>query len=638
MTSLEIESLIAQLKLGKAPGADLIPAEAIKNNSDFWVPTLASLFTGIDTYGYIPEDWGLSIIVPIYKKGGKDDPTNYRPISLLNTISKLYARHLQWKLEEWLRQENILADEQAGFREGRTTIDQCLVLQHLIEKYSSSKIASLYVAFIDFRAAFDSISRTKLWEKLETSTIDRRLLYLIRMLYEGTSLKVRYTSQGHVSKAIETEKGVKQGCILAPSLFNYYINDMIPHLSDINFHPPKLAGNQVSVLLYADDAAILSRTPIGLKRAMKTLAAYCTESKLELNYQKTKIMVFAKRPKTYVWSIDGHKIEQVTCFKYLGIALHSSGSRKTHGMYVAGNAQRSANAILRYLRSKGGNYIPAALKLFEAKSIAQLLYGAQLGPFTNYAPLEVVQSKFLRSALQVPRYVSNATIRLETGVLRIEARVWLAILNYWLRLVFFPSGLAPLTIKDDFQTTWKGAVGKIIATLGFNPQTLLAMGYEGARNTIKQRVVDTQRQVDLASSPRFLISENRRYLTTQMPYVANLEIPKQRRAFTLARCRALPSAMQEGRYEKIPHEERKCPCGAGQQETLEHVFFYCKYYTDVRARFIQPILDKSPGLSEQHNISLLLQDESPEITYAVARFCAALIDIRRKMVCDVNRL
>ena len=94
-------------------------------------------------------------------------------------------------------------------------------------------------------------------------------------------------------------------------------------------------------------------------------------------------MVFGKRPKPHLWHIDGHKIEQVTCFKYLGITLTSSGSRKAHGDYVAANAQRSANAILKYLRMEGGHYIPAALKLFEAKSIVQLLYGAQLAPPAN---------------------------------------------------------------------------------------------------------------------------------------------------------------------------------------------------------------------------------------------------------------
>ena len=74
------------MKMGKAPGEDLIPPEAIKNNLEFWALVLASLFTYIDTTGHIPENWGFAIIVPIFKKEKRDDPANYRPISLLSTI------------------------------------------------------------------------------------------------------------------------------------------------------------------------------------------------------------------------------------------------------------------------------------------------------------------------------------------------------------------------------------------------------------------------------------------------------------------------------------------------------------------------------------------------------------------------
>ena len=632
VTRSEIETLITKLKHGKAPGVDLIPPEAIKNNLNFWVPVLASLFSTIDAHGCIPNDWGLSVIIPIYKKGKKDDPANYRPISLLSTISKLYARHLQWKLRDWMEQENIIAEEQAGFREGRSTIDQASILQHLIEKYASNGTASLYVAFIDFRAAFDSIPRSKLWEKLEESTIDKRLLYLIRALHQGTSSKVRCPPHGQLTKAIPIGKGVRQGCILAPLLFNFYVNDMPHYLSNLDFHPPKLAGKHVSVLLYADDAAIISRTPIGLRRALKTLAAYCRDNLLELNLQKTKVMAFAKRPKPHTWYIEGHKIEQVNSFKYLGVVFTPSGNRKAHGDNVAAIAQRSANGILKFLRTKGRHFIPAALKLFETKVIAQLLYGAQLGLPANITTMERVQSKFLRSALQQSKFVSNAVIRLETGFVRIQARVWRLMLNYWLKLAFSQDGLAPLIIQDECQTKWKREVEFIMTNWGFSRQFLLSVGFDQAKKIIKQRSEDTERQADLNRAPQFIASESIRHRVCQMPYLSTLEIPKHRRAFTLARCQALPSAILEGRYKKIPLEERRCPCGLGQLETTEHILLFCLYYRDLRSSFIRPILRNFPGRTEQFYISLLLQDSTPEITYAVARFCAASSAMRRRIL------
>ena len=123
MNSVEVRNRIQTLKPGKGPGSDLITSELNKKNSVWWVPIITSLFTAIDNTGRIPKDWGLAIIVPIYRKGNKDLPSNYRPISLLNILSKLYARQLQWKLRDWIDQENCMAEEQAGFREGHSTLD-----------------------------------------------------------------------------------------------------------------------------------------------------------------------------------------------------------------------------------------------------------------------------------------------------------------------------------------------------------------------------------------------------------------------------------------------------------------------------------------------------------------------------------
>lgn len=483
VTELEIRNLVDQLKCGKAPGKDLIPPEAIKSNLKWWAPILASLFTYIDQTGQIPEDWNTAIVVPIYKKGPKDDPSCYRPISLLSIISKIYARHLYDKLKDWMEQEQVLADEQAGFRHGRSTIDQCLVLQHLVGKYKK-----LYVAFVDLKAAFDLVPRDKLWEKFMDSNIDKRLLALIMSLHKNTSLQVRCTPQGHLSNTIPTQRGVRQGCILAPLLFNFYINSLVEHLTKPEFHPPKIAHRHLSLLLYADDAALISRTPVGLRRALQALATCCQENRLEINYDKTKVMAFGERSVTRVWRIYEHRIEQVAQFKYLGVIFQNNNSKSAHGAYLALNAQKSATAIIQYIKTKGGNSIPAALKLFHAKVLAQLLYGSQLGPFTNINVLERVQSKFLRAILGVPRDVSNAKIRLETGQIKVEARIWINILSFWLRLLFNSEGIVALILKDDVHNGWLKNIQKKLAQLGLSMCDLPLLGLERARLVIKQRI------------------------------------------------------------------------------------------------------------------------------------------------------
>ncbi|XP_029140766.1 cytochrome P450 2J2 [Protobothrops mucrosquamatus] len=135
------------------------------------------------------------------------------------------------KLKEWLDLENLIAEEQAGFREGRGTINQCLVLHHLIEKYASNRPVSLYAAFIDLKAAFDTVTRTKLWEKLEAASIDHRVLHLLHALHNKTSLKIsqhvkRYGNIStlwagpHLLVVLSGFKTVKEGLISFPEEFS----------------------------------------------------------------------------------------------------------------------------------------------------------------------------------------------------------------------------------------------------------------------------------------------------------------------------------------------------------------------------------------------------------------------------------
>lgn len=110
-------------------------------------------------------------------------------------------------------------------------------------------------------------------------------------------LMVRCNNPGRVTKEIPVRRGDRLDCVLVPGLFNYYVNSLILHLSRPTFHPPKLAQRHISLLLYANEAIILLLTFIGLKRALRSFMHHCTEEELIINYAKTKILTFSKRPK-----------------------------------------------------------------------------------------------------------------------------------------------------------------------------------------------------------------------------------------------------------------------------------------------------------------------------------------------------
>lgn len=627
----EIRSLITRITPGKAPGNDNISSEVYKSNIEWWTPVLASLFTAIDLTTYIPEDWGLAIIVPIYKKGDKNDPGNYRPISLLNIISKMYALHLLDKLQEWLEEEDIIREEQAGFRKNRSAIDHALVLKHLSEKYVASAKGTLFTAFVDFKSAFDLISRDILWKKFETTNIDKRLLILIRKLHENSRVVIRCNSQGNTTRPIPTSNGVRQGCTLAPTLFNFYINSMISTLSEISAHAPTLSNKPLSILVYADDVVLMSITKVGLNRLLRALATYCTNDALKINYNKTKVMVFSRSRLQYKWTLDDHSIEQVSTYKYLGITFHDKGSTKLHQKNAVMNTQRSIKALCSFYYNKGGQYVPAALQVFVIKILAQLLYGSEICTFNSFTTFEAVQTKFLRTILGVPNCVSNPILRLETGMLSVEARVWIRKLNLWLKMFFVPTGLVPLILTDSFLSPWKVTLTLKLLSLGLSPSEITVLGYDKAKSVISQRIKDIDFQTHISQLTLHPVRESSRP-GKYAKYFENLNVPKFRRAFMSARFNILPSAVLEGRFKKIPYEHRYCPCGSEEIENINHVLFGCSLYTEIRALYITPIVLQFPGRQEKFYTNFLLADQKEGITQAVAQFFAAAIANRKQFV------
>lgn len=206
---------------------------------------------------------------------------------------------------------NLPGKEQIGFRPNHSTIDHCMVLAFLAEKYTHFQGGKLYVAFIDLCKAFDSIDRQLLWMKLQNWGIDQRLLFLLRKFHSQNTCQVRFDSKGSLTPKILVGKGVKQGCILAPSLFNLFLADLPAHLTGIEGHAPILNTNPIPILLYADDALVLSRSKIGLKRYLKAFSSYCTMNCLNINFNKSKILIFSKSQKILRWRFEGQEIEQV---------------------------------------------------------------------------------------------------------------------------------------------------------------------------------------------------------------------------------------------------------------------------------------------------------------------------------------
>lgn len=632
VTCSEVETLIGQFEAGKAPGDDLISIDVIKANKDWWCPPLAALFTYINKTAQFPPSWNSALIVLIHKKGPRTDPANFRPISLLNVIGKIYSRFLLNKLTTWMESNNIIAEEQAGFRPGRSTTDQILILNHLATKYADNGLKALHVAFIDFKQAFDLIPRNQLWAKLAATSIDRRLLLLIINLHTNTFLRIRLDSKGLVSNPVATTRGVRQGCLLAPALFNFYINSLVVHMANTDFHPPKLAGRALNVLLYADDAALLATSPIGLRRMLRALHEYVTQHELQLNYAKTKIMVFAARPKPNLWSINGIPLEQVSCFKYLGQVVRSNRSFLAHREYIASNASKAALVIRTLYSKKQAQTVKVALRLFKMKVLPLLLVGIALGSRRDFEKLESIQTQFLRAILRIPPSVAGAIMRLETGCqafryVALKAKLWL-----WLKLCFRPVGLAPLILRDNFKSPWEGEIVEEVQKCGLSSLYIESMTYSHAKAVIAQRLRDIARQEDIARVKPGLFLGEQMYRAAPARYLADIHYVEYRRLFTAARLNVLDSAVLKGRYGGVPYDQRLCHCALGEVESTEHILMSCPFYNDLRQYLITPYLPQLSPRQRGKQTAYLLNKSSRKTTLSVAKFLFLALKRRKRTI------
>ena len=292
ITHLEPDILECEVKwpsrsitTNKASGGDGISAELFQILKDDTFKVLHSICQQVWKTQKWPQGWKRSVFITIPKKGKAKECSNYHTIALISHASKVMLKILQARLQQYMNHE--LPDVQAGFRKCRGTRDQITNIRWLIKKARQFQ-KNIYFCFIDSAKASDYVDHNKLWNILKEMEIPDPLTCLLRNLYADQEATVR---TGHGTDWFQIGKGVHQGCMLSPCLFNLYAEYIMRNTGLEEAQAGiKIARRNINNLRYADDTTLMAESEEELKSLLMKVKEESGKVGLKLNIQKTKIM------------------------------------------------------------------------------------------------------------------------------------------------------------------------------------------------------------------------------------------------------------------------------------------------------------------------------------------------------------
>ena len=380
----EVSIAIDKAKLRKA-FID-IPNEAIKNDNAKLL--LHKFFQLCFISGLSPSEWDSSHIKPIPKKD-KDAryPLQNRCITLMCCIAKLYSSILNRRLQKYLEKNNILAEEQNGFRASRSCIDHILVLCTILRNRKALGLHT-FLSYIDFQKAFDSVDRNLLFFKLSQIGVTGRFYDAIQAMYKTPKSKILLNE--FETDFFNCPIGVKQGDNISATLFSVFINDLAEEIKNtkVGISLTEKVDNEdfidefqnsfINILLYADDIILLAANENDLQFLLNIVENWCHRWRLEVNLTKTNIM-HVRNPRCpqsrFMFLFNHRVVSYCKTYTYLGTTLDEFLSFQVSADAQAESAGRALGSLITKTIKNGGLPYKIFSMLFECAVCAVSDYG-----------------------------------------------------------------------------------------------------------------------------------------------------------------------------------------------------------------------------------------------------------------------
>ena len=511
------------------------------------------------------------------------------------------------------------------------TPDHVFLLRTIVEKVVKKNKKRLYVVFIDFKKAYDTVNRALLFEKLKNLGINGMFMRNIEAMYEKTEYCIKMKG-GHTPPII-SNLGLKQGCPLSPMLFNLYIDD-IKDIFDDQCDPVILQQRKISHFLYADDLVIVSQTKTGLQRCLDKTYQFAKDNLLTISVKKSKSMVFNQSGKFIrdTFKLGKENMEPVQEFCYLGVDIKCSGTVR-HASNVLND---KGNKALRPIMCAIARFkIPTkiAIKIFHTYISPILLYNTENLSFfsdneikkyhndfiyenTAKSKSDISHRKLLKFIMGVSKSCPNIALYGDSGEIPISLKSLRLTLNYWHRLsnVVSNDSLAKTALLENIEmrSNWIITIEKLVNTLQLADKIGNHLKFKNATRKSIESGWKTWWKKAL-ENPELSRLKFYQEIKEEYQYEQYLDIDsfERRRLISKLRCSDHTLEIEKGRHKpeniRKPPEERKCVfCDKGEVEDEKHFLYSCDKYYQIRCKYPIPV-NEPPNIFSEENLPNLTQ-------------------------------
>jgi hypothetical protein len=648
ISELEVWRAVRKLKLGKAPGEDGILTDILKTAADgvgtnkmrgnnTVVTAICLLFNFVLDREVWPERWGTGVIFPIHKGDTPLDPANFRPITLLSVVGKMFGIIVNSRVMQYSEAVGIISDEQGGFRSNRGCPDQVFIWREILASRKERGLPT-FSAFVDVRKAYDTVWREQAYVEMHDAGINGKLWRQFQNMHEGLTRRVRHPVG--LTDPFNVQRGVAQGAVESPWIYSIFIDGLAKALKRAGYGI-MIAGRRVPLLMYADDVVLLASTQSELKAMMTIASDFARRNRFEYNGKKSGVMIFnakadaVQTARQTNWELFGKTVKVVDSYTYLGtITTTKEGDWTAHVLDAITRAKRRSNDLLYMCRYDKGMRPRTAITLWQSLVRPILEYASEIwsGQIPKYLTqkAEAVQMKFLRGILGLHKNgsgVADEALRAEVGCEKLQDRWTKLRLGYWRRVFKAPRGRLLRDLAEFRRQEWIAAGGKGWGSRGWmataktsldlhglgsywtNPNTAVTKSWkkkiyaavDAASDAVRSASLATKSSADMynnvkdwGANPKdysFSVGEvNKLGQHTPERYLDDRGNLKGTRLKMLCRLGCLPLMERVGRETNPPwpREYRTCAaCNSGTIEDIHHFVMECPKYKAMRTALLR---------------------------------------------------